>query len=315
MDRTVPNLRRRVSFRQLEVFEAIARLGSFSRAAESLHLTQPTVSMQIKKLRESVGLPLFEQIGRRVQLTEAGEALWESCEELFEALDRFEMTVGNLKGMIQGRLSLGVVTTAKYFAPRLLGGFCERYPGIEASLDLANRDQLLERLRESRDDLYIISQPPGDLEVEAVPFLRNPLVPLARFDHPLVGRSKIPLEEFAQYPFLAREPGSGTRRVVQHLLAKHGLSLQPRLALGSNEAIKQTVAAGMGVSVLSEHTLTSGAEDVCQLQVEGFPIELQWNLVYPKGRQLSVAGQAFQDYLLAEGPKLAPGPMRREASA
>ncbi len=305
MDQLRVPLRRRLSLRQLEVFEAIARLGSFTRAAQALHLTQPTVSMQIRKLSDAVGMRLFEQVGKKIYLTDAGRAFHESCREMFETLDRFEMTAANMKGLTQGRLRLAVVTTAKYFAPRLLGGFCERFPGVDASLEVTNRERVLERLRDNQDDLYIFGQPPAEVDVDAVSFLRNPLVALGPPDHPLAGRTRVPLAELAGYPFLAREPGSGTRRAVERMLREHGLELEVRMELGSNEAIKQSVAAGMGVSVLSQHTLVGGAGDVCLLDVEGFPIERQWYLVYPKGKQLSVAARAFQDYLLQEGSRIA----------
>lgn len=301
MNRPRISLRRHVSLRQLEVFEAIARLGSFTRAAQTLHLTQPTVSMQIKKLSDAVGMPLFEQVGKRIYLTEAGSALYTTCREMFDTLDRFETTAANMKGLTQGRLRLAVVTTAKYFAPRLLGAFCESFPGVDASLKVTNRERVLERLRDNEDDLYIFGQPPAEVDVEAISFLRNPLVPLVPPGHPLSQRSSVPLAEFVEHPFLAREPGSGTRRAVERMLKKHGLSLKIRMELGSNEAIKQSVAAGMGVSVLSQHTLVGGTGDVCVIDVEGFPIERHWYLVYPKGKQLSIAALAFQDYLLEQG--------------
>ncbi len=304
-------LRRHLSLRQLEVFTAIARLGSFTKAAQALHLTQPTVSVQIKKLNDAVGMALFEQVGKRIYLTEVGQALYGTCREMFDTLERFEMTVANMKGLTQGRLRLAVVTTAKYFAPRLLGGFCERFPGVDASLKVTNRERVLERLQDNQDDLYIYGLPPAGVDVEAVSFLRNPLVALASLDHPLARRARVPLAEFAGYPFLAREPGSGTRRAVERMLREHGLALKVRLELGSNEAIKQSVAAGMGVSVLSQHTLVGGAEGLCLLDVQGFPIERQWYLVYPKGKQLSVAGAAFKDYLLEEGSRIAGTAARR----
>ncbi|MFP4615696.1 MAG: LysR substrate-binding domain-containing protein [Thiohalorhabdus sp.] len=305
MERPTVNLRRYVSLRQLEVFEAIARLGSFRRAAQTLHVTQPTVSVQIRKLSEAVGLPLFEQVGKRVYLTDAGRSLYESCREMFDTLERFEMDVANMKGLTRGRLRLAVVTTAKYFAPRLLGGFCERYTGVDVALKVTNRERVLERLQANEDDLYIFGQPPAGVDVEAVPFLRNPLVALAPPGHPLADRGSVPLEEFGEYPFLAREPGSGTRLAVERLCDEYGVTLKVRMELGSNEAIKQSVAAGMGVSVLSEHTLSRGGEEVAVLDVEGFPIERHWYLVYPVGKQLSVAARTFMDYLLAEGGRVA----------
>lgn len=299
------NLRRHVSLRQLEVFEAIARLGSFKRAAQKLHVTQPTISMQVRKLSDAVGMPLFEQVGKRIYLTDAGRTLFESCREVFASLEHFETTIADMRGLTQGRLRLAVVTTAKYFAPRLLGHFCERYPGVDASLEVTNREHVLERLRGNRDDLYIFGQPPSTVDVEAVPFLRNPLVPLAPPSHPLAQRDRVPLAELGEYPFLAREPGSGTRLAVERLCDHQGVGLKVRMELGSNEAVKQSVAAGMGLSVLSQHTLVSGGGEVAILDVEGFPIERQWYLVYPAGKQLSMAARTFRDYLLEEGAEMA----------
>ncbi len=289
---------RHSTFRQLEVFEAIARLGSFTRAAEELFLTQPTVSMQIKKLTEAVGLPLFEQVGKKIYLTDAGRALHKTSRDIFKHLSHFEMTVADIQGMKQGTLRLAVVTTAKYFAPRLLGPFCQQYPGIEVSLKVSNRERILERLADNQDDLYILGQPPEELEAESEPFLSNPLVVLAPVNHPLVGKKKIPLARLAQEPFLLREPGSGTRMAVERLFAEHGLITKVRMELGSNEAIKQVIVGGLGVSVLSQHTLALDAPgQLAILDVEGFPIKRHWYVAYPSGKQLSVVARTFLDYL------------------
>jgi len=296
---------RHTTFRQLEVFEAIARLGSFTRAAEELFLTQPTISMQAKKLAETVGLPLFEQIGKKVFLTDAGRELHTTCREIFKHLSHFEMTAADLKGLKQGTLRLAVVTTAKYFAPRLLGPFCQQYPGIQVSLKVSNRERVLERLADNQDDLYILGQPPEELEAVAEPFLDNPLVVLAPASHPLAGKKKIPLARLAQEPFLLREPGSGTRKALERLFADHGLTIQVRMELGSNEAIKQAIVGGLGVSVLSRHTLALDAPmgQLAILDVAGFPIERQWYVVYPAGKQLSIVARTFLDYL-KQAPKL-----------
>lgn len=289
---------RHSTFRQLEVFEAIARLGSFTRAAEELFLTQPTVSMQIKKLTEAVGLPLFEQVGKKIYLTDAGRALHKTSRDIFKHLSHFEMTVADIQGMKQGTLRLAVVTTAKYFAPRLLGPFCQQYPGIEVSLKVSNRERILERLADNQDDLYILGQPPEELEAESEPFLSNPLVVLAPVNHPLVGKKKIPLARLAQEPFLLREPGSGTRMAVERLFAEHGLTTKVRMELGSNEAIKQVIVGGLGVSVLSQHTLALDAPgQLAILDVEGFPIKRHWYVAYPSSKQLSVVARTFLDYL------------------
>ncbi|MGA7801161.1 MAG: LysR substrate-binding domain-containing protein [Gammaproteobacteria bacterium] len=296
---------RHATIRQLEVFEAIARLGSFTRAAEELYLTQPTVSMQIKKLTETVGIALFEQVGKRIYLTDAGRALYATCRDLFDRLDRFQMTVADMKGLKQGRLRLAVVTTAKYFAPRLLGPFCHRHPGVDASLKVSNRERILERLADNVDDLYVLGQPPKGLDVVYEPFLANPLVLLARHDHPLAGRRRVPVAALTDEPFLMREPGSGTRKAMERLFAQHGLSPRVRMELGSNEAIKQAILGGLGISVLSRHALgLDSPRELTVLDVEGFPIERQWHVVYPAGKQLSTVAQTFLDYLRVEAPHL-----------
>ncbi|MBS1246148.1 MAG: LysR family transcriptional regulator [Proteobacteria bacterium] len=296
---------RHSTLRQLEVFEAIARLGSFTRAAEEMFLTQPTVSMQIKKLTEAIGLPLFEQVGKKVFLTDAGRELHKTCREIFKHFSHFEMVVADLKGLKQGTLRLAVVTTAKYFAPRLLGPFCQQYPGIQVSLKVSNRERVLERLADNQDDLYILGQPPVELDAIAEPFLENPLVVLAPANHALAGKKKIPLQRLAEEPLLMREPGSGTRAATERLFAEHGLNMKVRMELGSNEAIKQAIVGGLGVSVLSRHTLTLDAPlgQLTTLDVVGFPIERQWYVAYPTGKQLSIVARAFLDYL-KQAPKL-----------
>jgi len=287
------------TLRQLEVFEAIARLGSFTRAAEELHLTQPTVSMQIKKLTDAVGLPLFEQVGKKVYLTTAGRALQSFSHEIFDHFNRFEILLADLKGLKQGKLRLGVITTAKYFIPRLLGAFCRQYPGIDVSMKVSNRERILERLNNNEDDLYILGQLPEEIDVIAEPFLANPLIVLAPADHPLAHMKNISLKRLAEEPFLLREPGSGTRKATEQLFARHKLKMKVRMELGSNEAIKQAVVGGLGVSVLSGHTLTLDglADQLAVLDVEGFPIEHHWCVAYPKGKQLSVVANTFLDYL------------------
>jgi DNA-binding transcriptional LysR family regulator len=292
---------------QLKVFEAVARHNSFTRAAEELFLTQPTVSMQVKQLTKAVGMPLFDQVGKRLYLTQAGEELVKTCREVFEKLDQFEMTVADLKGLKQGRLRLAVITTAKYFVPRILGPFCKRYPGIDISLQVTNHEQILNRLSENLDDLYVMSQLPESIEVTYQPVLENPLVVLAPADHPLAEEKNISLERIAAEPFIMREPGSGTRKSVQSLFDEHKLSLKVQLDLGSNEAIKQAIAGGLGVSILSLHTmaLESPGRQLTILDVEHFPIERYWYAVYPSGKQLSIVARAFLDYLLNEGKQLA----------
>ncbi|AMW29554.1 LysR family transcriptional regulator [Arthrospira platensis FACHB-439] len=288
---------------QLKVFEAVARHGSFTRAAEELLITQPTVSSQVKHLSQAVGLPLFEQIGKQLYLTDAGQELQATCHDIFQRLEHFEMTIADLKGAKQGRLSLSVVTTAKYVIPRLLGSFCQNYPAIDIALQVINHQQITQRMLENKDDLYILSQPPEDIDLCTKPFLDNPLVVVAPSNHPLVGKTQIPIEALNNEPFIMRESGSGTRRAVQKLFDKSKVSVRVRLELGSNEAIKQAIAGGLGISVLSKHTLNSYGDqrELTTLDVVGFPIQRCWYAAYLNGKQLSVVAQTFLEYLLECG--------------
>ena len=288
-----------ISLRQLKLFESLARHLSFTRVAEEMHLTQPAVSIQIKQLEENVGLPLFEQIGKRIYLTDTGKALYALCETMFNAFAGFEMDVADRKGLKQGKLRLAVTTTAKYFVPRLLGPFCERYPGIEVSLKVTNQQSLLERLAKNEDDLYILGQPPEHLPVTAQPFMENPLVMLAHPDHPLVGEKNIPAQRFEHEWILMREPGSGTREATERFFSERGVTMRERMSLGSNEAIKQAVIGRLGVAVLSQNTVVLESEvgHIAVLDVEGFPIQRHWHIVYPADKRLSVVSQAFFDYL------------------
>lgn len=292
---------------QLKVFEAVARHNSFTRAAEELFLTQPTISMQVKQLTKAVGLPLFDQVGKRLYLTEAGNQLLLASREIFDKLDQLEMTVADLKGLKQGKLRLAVITTANYFVPRLLGPFCQKYPGIDIALQVTNHRGITERLAENLDDLYIVSQLPEGLNLSYHPVVENPLVVIATAQHPLAGQKQIPLKLLTDEPFIMREPGSGTRRSVQELFERHGVAVKVRLELGSNEAIKQAIAGGLGISVLSRHTLAlEGATDqLVILDVQEFPIENQWYVIYPQGKQLSIVAQTFFEYLLQEAKEIA----------
>ncbi|MBF0256780.1 MAG: LysR family transcriptional regulator [Gammaproteobacteria bacterium] len=298
---------RHTTLRQLQIFEAIVRLGSFTRAAEELFLTQPTVSMQIKKLSDSLGLPLFEQIGRNVRPTEAGDELYHAVRGIFQTLSHLEMKLSDIKGVRRGRLRLGVITTAKYFAPEVLGEFCQRYPGIEVALKVSNRERIIERITSNEDDLYIIGQAPIDQsDIITYPFAPNPLVVMARHDHPLAKETNIPLARLAEEPFILREPGSGIRDTVLHLFENKGLRPKVRMELGSNEAIKHAIVGGLGISVLSLHTLALEGPDgpVALLDVQDFPILRQWYMVHPKGKALSLVAQAFLDFSLEIEPQL-----------
>lgn len=300
-------MRRHTTFRQLEVFEAIARLGSFTRASEDLYLTQPTVSMQMKKLTEAVGAPLVEHVGKKVLLTEDGRELVQATREIFSILDRYAMSVAQRQGLESGRLKLMAITTASYFAPRLLGDFTKLHPGIDVTLRVANKEQVLASMAENLDDLYLLGQPPQEMEVVATPFMDNPIVLLAAPDHPLASKKNVSLQRLAQEPWVMREAGSGTRKAIERLFYEHGLQLRPRLELGSNEAIKQAILAGLGISALSAHALALHPPgQFALLSAQGFPVLSQWHAVYPAGRQLSVVARAFVAFLLRQHAGAAP---------
>lgn len=291
---------------QLRAFEACARLGSVTRAAEELHMAQATASVQIKKLSETAGLPLLEQVGKRIQLTEAGQRLYAGCGEVFRALSSMEQALGQMRGAASGPLRLAVPSSAKHFALRLLGAFTRRNPGIQASLQVHDRLALLERLGSSEDDLYMFVEPPDERKVVAQAIVPNPLVVLAGADHPLAAQKDIPFERLASEPFLMREPGSGTRMITLRLFARHGIAPKIRMELGSDEAIREAILAGLGVSILPRHV--PGLDPVLTrlvcLDVEGFPLESHWHVVYPVGKRLSMAARAFMDFARAEAKGL-----------
>ena len=291
-------MRHYTTFRQLEIFEAIARLSSFTRASEELFLTQPTTSMQMKKLTDAVGVPLIEQVGKKIRLTPDGQQLALATREIFGILDRYTMSVADRQGLKQGQLRLMAITTASYFAPRLLGEFAKLYPGIDVSLRVTNKEQVLASMADNLDDLYFVGQPPEDIDVVATPIMDNPIIVLAAPGHPLA-HTPVSLDRIAREPWLMREKGSGTRNAIERIFTGHGLNIHPRLELGSNEAIKQAILAGLGISALSRHALTLNQPgQFAELEVEGFPILRHWYAVYPAGRQLSVVARAFLDYLL-----------------
>lgn len=301
-------LARHATLRQLQVFEAVARLGSFTRAAEELFLAQPTVSMQVKKLVDTIGLPLFEQVGIRIQLTDAGREVYTACQECFHALADLEMKIADVKGVKRGRLRVAVITSSKYLAPYLLGQFHRQHPGIDIALKVANREELLEWIANQEHDLFVMGEPPKEANVEAFPLVPNPLVVMASRHHPLVKVPSIPLKRLLDEPFIMREPGSGTRAALVRLFESKGLTPpEAHMEFDNNEAIKQAISAGLGISVLSLHALalegTSGP--IALLDVQGFPIEREWYLVHPKGRKLSVVARSFLDLVREQGQQIA----------
>lgn len=298
---------RHTTLRQLQLLEAIVRLGSFTRAAEELFLTQPTVSMQIKKLADALGTPLFRQVGRSVEPTDAGLEVHAACREILNTLANLEITLADLKGLKRGRLRLGVLTTAAYVAPEILGAFCRRYPGIDVHLQVTNRENTLERLRAHDDDLYLMGQPRDENDqIESLPFAPNPLVMVVRADHPLAIERNIPISRLAEENLLLREPGSGVRDSVLKQFSEAGLQPRVRMQLGSTEAIKHAIVGGLGISALSLHSLTldSTAGQLALLDVQGFPIMRRWHLVHWRGRELSLVARTFLDFAIEYEPEI-----------
>jgi DNA-binding transcriptional LysR family regulator len=296
-----------VTFRQLRLFLALADTGSVSRAAHECHVTQPTASMQLKEISESVGVPLYEVISKRVHLTDAGRDLASTARSIADDWAAFEQRIDATKGLTRGKLRVAVVSTAKYFVPRLLGTFCARYPEIDISLEVLNRDGVVQRLRENQDDLYIMSMPPADIDLEDQVFMPNPLVAIAASAHPLAARRPLELRDLGDQRFILRERGSGTRMAIDAYFKRMRFKPNLRLELGSNEAIKEAVAGGLGISVVSAHALHGKAAEhgVKVLDVAGFPIESQWHVVRQKGKRLSPIGHVFQKHLLAQSGKWA----------
>jgi len=296
-----------VSLRQLRVFEAVARLSSYTRAAEELHLTQPAVSMQVRQLEDEVGLPLFERLGKQIRLTEAGREVFDYSRSINLSLQEMEEVVESLKGVSRGRLSVAVASTVNYFAPRLLAVFHQRYPGIGLRLDVTNRERLVQQLQANTVDMVLMGQPPEDIDVESEAFMDNPLVVVAPPEHPLAGKEHIGLRRVANEVFVMRESGSGTRQAMERFFSERGIAVHYGMQMTRNEAIKQAVRAGLGLSVVSLHTVELELETgrLVILDVEGFPLERQWHLVFRRGRRLSPAARAFRQFVLDEAPGLA----------
>ena len=295
-----------VTFRQLKVFEAVARLLSYTQAAKELYLTQPAVSMQIKQLEENTGLPLLEQIGKKVFLTEAGKEMYHYARSIARELDEAASVMENLKGIESGKLEITVATTANAFATRMLSMFNKQHVGSTVSLDVTNRERLLQQLADNEKDIAIMGRPPEDADLLTEPFADNPLVVVAAPDHPLVAEQPIPLYRLQDQTFVVREQGSGTRTAMQRFFAEHNLSITSSMEMNENEAIKQAVQAGMGLGIVSIHTIELELETkrLVILDVEDFPIMRHWYLVHRKEKRLSPITQAFKDFVLSEGRTL-----------
>jgi len=295
-----------VTLRQLKVFEAVARNLNYTQAAQELHLTQPAVSMQIKQLEESVGLPLFEQMGKQTYLTEAGREMYHYCRAISQQLSEAEEVIEQLKGVKRGHLDVSVASTANYFATRLLASFINHFPEVSFSLDVTNRATLLRQLEQNDKDIVIMGRPPEDRNLETEAFMENPLVVIAPPDHPLASQSKIPLKRLEEEAFVVREPGSGTFIAMERFFTQHGIKLKTGMEMTSNEAIKQAVEAGLGLGIVSIHTLELELETgrLVVLDMVDFPILRHWYVVHRRSKRLSPVAQAFKDFVLSEAGKM-----------
>ncbi|MCO4089872.1 MAG: LysR family transcriptional regulator [Limnohabitans sp.] len=291
-----------VTFRQLRLFLALAETGSVSAAAKVMHVTQPTASMQLKELSLSVGLALYEVIGKKIYLTDAGKELAVTGRAMAQTWDAFEQNVDAAKGLSRGKLRVAVVSTANYFMPHLIGSFCNKHPAIDVSLEILNRDGVVQRLRENLDDLYIMSMPPKDMDLGDEAFMPNPIVVIAPSSDPLAKRAQVPLHELAQRRFIVREKGSGTRMAADQYFRKMKFRPDVRLELGSNEAVKESVAGGLGLGVVSRHALHGLKKEngVSVIDMKGFPVSSAWHIVYPASKRLSPLAQAFKKHMIHE---------------
>jgi DNA-binding transcriptional LysR family regulator len=295
----------RVSLRQLRAFAEVARQQSFARAAGALHVTQPAVSMQIRQLEDTVGLPLFERAGKAVRLTTSGEYFLVYVKRVFATLKEAEDTLARLRGLKGGRVVIGMVGTAEYFLPRLLAQFRAEHPGIEIRLQVGNRDQLGRALRDNEVDLAVMGRAPQELAARAEPFAAHPLAVVASPTHPLARRRRLDPAVLQDQPFIVREVGSGTRAAMEQFFAEHGLSPPVIMEMSGNETIKQAVRADMGLAFLSLHTVAQELvrRELRVLDIDGLPLMRRWHIVHLSARPLAPAAEAFRYFVLEEGER------------
>ncbi|MEN8131633.1 MAG: LysR family transcriptional regulator [Pseudomonadota bacterium] len=296
-----------ITIRQLKVFKAVARQNSFTRAAEELHLSQPAVSMQIKQLEEASGQGLFDHLGKKIFLTQAGDEMLRCAETILRQLEETGQVLDEMKGVNRGRLTVTVASTVNYFATRILAAFHERYPGVQIRLEVTNRETLLHKLVHNETDIALMGQPPEKLDLDARIFMENPLVIIAPPDHALVGEQNIDLKALSNETFLMRESGSGTRIAVERFCTTEGVIFSGGgMQMNSNEAIKQGVQAGLGLGVVSIHTVEAELEGgrLKLIDAEQFPILRHWYVVYRRGKRLSAAARSFRDFVIKESARL-----------
>lgn len=303
----------RPTLHQLRIFKVVAEQGSIARAAEALHLTPPTISIQLRQLSESADATLYEIAGRKLKLTGAGEDVLEAARNVGDELRRLEQRLAARGGIERGRLRIAAVSTAEYLMPRLLGRFRDEHPGIETSLHIVPRDELIRRMDQGLDDWYLMSRPPSGRELNLKRIGINPLVMIAAPDHPWTQRSRIDFRSVARARFVVREQGSGTRIWTAEWLQRFGAELKPELELGSNEAIKQAVRGGHGLAVISLHAvaLELDAGVLALPRAPHFPAPVNWHLVQRAGARISPAADAFRAHLAREMPAIDDGLKRR----
>lgn len=294
------------TLRQLKVFEAVARHRSFSRAADELHLTQPAVSTQVRKLEDHAGLPLFEQLGKKIHLTPAGAQMLQCSREIIQKFQEAEEVMAQFKGVSGGRLNVSVISAGDYFFPRLLVAFAQRHAGVSLNFGVCNREELLAQLKENVTDLAVMVRPPGDDDTVAEPFAPHPYVIVAAPTHPLARAGRIPMARIVREPFVVREKGSDTWNSMAQAFGEHMAGLNVGMEIRSTETIKQAVMAGMGVSFLSAHTVSRELQggSLAVLDVQGFPLMLNWYVVHRHGKRLPPVAQAFKAFLLQDGAGL-----------
>ncbi|MFO7603217.1 MAG: LysR family transcriptional regulator [Gammaproteobacteria bacterium] len=292
----------KLTLRQLEILDAVARCGSFSRASAELHLSQPAVSMQIKQLESVLGLPLFEHMGKKIHLTEAGHGTLKAARAIEHELDNLEHSLADMQGLKGGTLTVSAASTASVFAARMMALFRQQHPEVRISLNVVNRENLLRHLAENSIDLVLMGKPTEGQDLSALPFMDNPLVVIAATNHPLAGQANVPLAQMVQEPLIGREQGSGTRSALEKFLESNGYVFEAAMEMNKNEAIKQAVEAGLGLGVVSLYTVQAeiASGQLCVLDVQGFPLKRQWYLVHRKGKRLSPAAQAFTELVLKE---------------
>lgn len=294
------------TLRQLKVFDAVARLSSYSRAAEELHLTQPAVSTQVRKLEDHAGLPLFEQLGKKIYLTAAGTELLQHGRAIMAQFEQAEAAMTQFKGVAGGKLSVAVISAGDYFFPRLLVEFARRHQGVTLNLAVRNRDELLADLAENRTDLAVMVRPPSDADTINEAFAPHPYVIVAARKHPLVGESRVSLARVLREPFIVRETGSDTWQSMADGFGPAMAKLNIAMQIKSTETIKQAAIAGMGITFLSAHTVSRElrARTLAALDVQGFPLMLHWYVVHRRNKRLPPVAQAFKQFLLSDGARL-----------